>query len=257
LTSTRNALVNSLKRIANAFGKLVLKVRRLDRETIASFYIKGTGIEIGALHVPLKVPRTAKVSYVDYMKIPDLRKLYPELKSCKFVNVDIVDNGETLETIKDMSQDFVIANHFLEHCENPIGTFGNLVRVLRDGGILYLCLPDKRYTFDKERKVTLFEHLVRDYTKGPSLSRMEHLRDWVVNVDHQSNEAQIKNRINEIVSTKYSFHYHVWTQDEMLEFLTQMKSQFGLPIEVQLFMKNGIECIFIIEKIQTVNKLIT
>lgn len=251
MTKVRSALVDPLKRIMLRFGRLVLKVRKLDRETVASFYIKGTGIEIGALYLPLKVPRSAKVSYVDRMNVPDLRKQYPELRSRKFVNVDIVDNGETLEAIKDVSQDFVIANHFLEHCENPIATFGNLLRALRDGGILYLCLPDKRYTFDKEREVTPFEHLVRDSTKGPSSSRMEHLRDWVVNVEHQSNETQIQNRISKIVSMDYRVHYHVWTQYEMLEFITQMKLRFGLPVEVQLFTKSGEECIFVIKKIQT------
>jgi predicted SAM-dependent methyltransferase len=52
------------------------------------------------------------------------RKLYPELKSRKFIEPDIIDDGEKLSRIEDASQDFIIANHFLEHCEDPIGTVG-------------------------------------------------------------------------------------------------------------------------------------
>ena len=37
--------------------------------------------------------------------------------------VDVVDDGETLATVAGGDrQDFIVANHFLEHTENPIGT---------------------------------------------------------------------------------------------------------------------------------------
>jgi len=85
----------------------------LDREVIAKTYIRGDGIEIGALHYPTKVSRRARVRYVDRMSVPDLRKHYPELNLLKLVHVDIVDDGERLETIGDLTQDFVIANHLL------------------------------------------------------------------------------------------------------------------------------------------------
>ena len=37
-----------------------------------------------------------------------------------FVPVGCIDDGERLGKIADASQDFVIANHFLEHCQDPI-----------------------------------------------------------------------------------------------------------------------------------------
>lgn len=225
-----------------------LRVRRLDREALASVYLSGSGIEIGALQYPLKVSRSAKVRHVDRMSVPDLRRQYPELKSRKLVSVDIIDDGETLNRIGDDSQDFVIANHFLEHCQNPIKAVINFVRVLREGGILYLSIPDKRYTFDEKREVTSFRHLFLDYTEGPDLSRSEHFRDWVVNVEQRRNEADIQRRVNELISTDYSIHYHVWTQKEMLDFFSQLNEQFHLPVEIQLFMMHGREAIFIIKK---------
>ncbi len=135
--------------------KLGLDVRRfvnlfrwLDREAVASHYLKGTGIEIGALHNPLKVSSSAKIKYVDRMPVAELRKQYPELASKDLVEADIIDNGEKLATVANASQDFVIANHFIEHCENPIDALKNLARVLKKDGIIYMCVPDKRYTFD-------------------------------------------------------------------------------------------------------------
>jgi len=224
-----------------------LRVRRLDREDLASVYLRGSGIEIGALSNPLKVPSSVKVRYLDRMSVSDLEKQYPEVKSYP-LRVDIIDDGETLGTIRDTSQDFVIANHFLEHCQNPIKAVVNFVRILRDGGILFLSLPDRRYMFDKKREVTSFDHLVRDYTEGPEQSRSEHLRDWVINVEQIRDEEQIQRQVHELSRTDYSIHYHVWTQREMFYFFDQMKERFHLPLEILLLMKHEAEVIFIIRK---------
>ncbi len=57
-------------------------------------FIGGNGIEIGTLHTPLRVPRSAKVTYVDRLSASDLRKQYPELNSKELAHVDIIDDGE-------------------------------------------------------------------------------------------------------------------------------------------------------------------
>ena len=83
------------------------------------------------------------------------------------VEPDIIDDGEKLTTLAPQSQDFVIASHFLEHCQDPIGTLKAIFRVIKPGGMLYLALPDKRYTFDRERPVTPLDHLWTDHRTGP------------------------------------------------------------------------------------------
>src|ERR1700759_1830786 len=93
----------------------------LDRKFLSYQYISGHGIEIGALHAPLPVnKKKAVVKYVDRMNEEDLRAHYPELKDFKLVPIDYIANGEHLESIQDASQDFVIANHFIEHCQDTI-----------------------------------------------------------------------------------------------------------------------------------------
>src|SRR5688572_19302479 len=42
------------------------------RESIATAYLSGNGLEIGALHQPSRVPTAARVRYVDRMTAPDL-----------------------------------------------------------------------------------------------------------------------------------------------------------------------------------------
>ena len=130
----------------------------MTRENIADLDLQGQGIEIGALHHPLVVPKDVKVLYVDRMSVADLRKQYPELNDLPLIEADILANGEDLETIADNTQDFVIANHFIEHCQDTIGTIENMLRVLKPGGILYSAIPDKRGSFDIDRDVTSIEH---------------------------------------------------------------------------------------------------
>jgi hypothetical protein len=80
------------------------------------------------------------------------------------------------------SQPFVVANHFLEHCENPFQTILNFSRVLRDGGILYMAVPDKRFTFDVERPVTDYQLLSATFGDGRRRDRDELYVEWARHV---------------------------------------------------------------------------
>lgn len=236
------------KVIVNLIDKFVTQKEPLcGRELVTSLYIKGSGIEIGALHNPLVVPKIAKVKYVDRMNVSDLRKHYPELGALNLVDVDIISDGELLENIPDNSQDFVIANHFLEHCQNPILALQNMMRVVRHGHFVYIALPDKRYLYiDIDRPITKFEHIEEDYLKGPESSKKSHFEDWVTYVDKIQNKKEKEAKVAALISMDYSIHFHVWTQNEIMEFLIKAKKYF--PFEVEMIYKNGHEIIFILTK---------
>jgi ubiquinone/menaquinone biosynthesis C-methylase UbiE len=208
--------------------------------------LRGEGIEIGALHMPLRVPATASVKYVDRMSVAGLRAHYPELDDQEFVPVDIIADGERLESINDATQDFVIANHFIEHCQNPIGALLNMFRVLKPGGILYLAIPDKRCSFDVDRPVTPLEHLLRDYHEGPQWSRRQHFDEWtrLVNKIIDDDEAERQAAAN--MEMDYSIHYHVWTQAEMLELLVALRRMSRFEMEIALMHES--EVIFVLRK---------
>ncbi len=199
--------------------------------------LKGSGIEVGALHSPLWVPEDAKVQYVDRLSVPDLRRHYPELSSLPLVKVDIVDNGETLDSIEVDSQDFLIANHFLEHTQDPIGTLKRHIALLKPGGILYLAVPDKRWTFDVRRPETTLRHLIDDHTKGPAVSYDSHVREYAEMVDGLSG-AELETRVKFIKDTQYSIHFHVWTDQSFRELLEYLRGEAGLGFEIIDFQTN-------------------
>jgi predicted SAM-dependent methyltransferase len=215
----------------------------LHREALASIYLRGAGIEVGALNNPLKVPSDVTVQYVDIKLPEELEKFYVGVTDIKAP--DIVTDGEKLTGVADESQDFVIANHFIEHCEDPIGTIENFLRVVKPNGILFLTLPDKRFTFDFCRPVTTFEHLMRDYRDGGEWSRFGHHEEMHRLLFGITDETQIRRHIEQLAET----HYHVWTQIEMLELVVRLRTHLAFDFEVEAFLNHPpLEAILILRK---------
>lgn len=241
-----------LPKKVKAFIKNALETMKplgsLDRKMLSYHYLSGNGIEIGALHNPLKVKAKAKVKYVDRYDNKRLCQDYPEQLSQSLVYVDIIDDGETLATLPNESQDFVIANHFIEHCQNPLSTLSHMYRVLKNHGILYLAIPDKRYTFDVNRPITSLDHLLKDYEEGPEASKREHFAEWVKLVNVIQHETQAEEMTEKLIRQDYSIHFHVWTQAEILEIFLALKSRVGLKLEIEACLKNGVEFITILRK---------
>jgi SAM-dependent methyltransferase len=226
--------------------------RRLDvpRRALALRFIRGKGIEIGALHRPLWVPPGAHVSYVDRLTEDELRGHYPELKDLPLVKVDVVDDGETLTRFEPSSQDFIIANHFLEHTQDPIGTMRRFLEVLRSEGILFLAVPDKRFTFDKHRPETDFAHVLRDYREGPEWSHDGHVREFASLVIGVSGE-ELETTVDRLKATNYSIHFHVWSESSLRAFFDGLISDIGLSMKIVAFVNNtltGGENIYVIRK---------
>ncbi len=222
------------RRVKRLFPRLTFNPAKKRRAALAAQFLRGSGIEIGALHHPLIVPREVRVRYVDRMTAPQLRLQYPELSELDLVNVDIVDDGETLATIPDSSLDFVIANHFIEHCQDPIGALTNHFRVLKPGGVLYMAVPDKRTTFDRDRPVTPVSHLHDDHEHGPARSRTQHFEEWVRLVLKVKDEAAVQEHVRDLLAKDYSIHFHVWAQLDFLEFLLSLRGRLNYDLESSL-----------------------
>jgi predicted SAM-dependent methyltransferase len=166
------------------------------------------------------------------------------------VHVDIVDDGETLRTVADGSQDFVVANHFLEHCEDTIGTLRNLLRVVRPGGVVYLSVPDKRHTFDSERASTTVEHHLRDHEDGPSGSRHAHYVDVVQNAMKVQGDAAVAAAVLDLEQRSFRIHFHCWSQTEFLQLLVELQARAGFPrFDVAEFVANEREMIVVLKRL--------
>jgi SAM-dependent methyltransferase len=175
-------------------------------------------LELGPLVSPWRVPASATVAYLDRLPTDQLRRYYNSLPPDEFAPVHIVDDAETLLTVPSSSQDFVMASHILEHCEDPIAALAAWLRVLKPGGVLLLAVPDKRFTFDRERPVTTFAHLLEDHQYGPGLSRECHYVEWVTRVDHATPDT-VEARVQDLMHNQYSIHFHVWDHAALGELL--------------------------------------
>lgn len=218
------------------------------RAVFAESYLFGEGLEIGPLHQPIGMPRGARARYVDRMLTDDLRLEYPELAGWDLTDVEIVDDGETLTTVADESQDFIVANHFLEHTEDPIGTIRTHLTKLKPGGILFYAVPDKRFTFDFRREPTPLEHMVADHEQGPERSRREHYEEWARLVVPEESGDDPDRRATELEEMGYSVHMHVWTQADFVRLILECRERFDQPFDIEATAQRGIEFIVVLRK---------
>ncbi|HEX6813687.1 MAG TPA: glycosyltransferase [Planctomycetota bacterium] len=237
-----------LRRMAK---QLVLPFRQyLGRTTVADRHIRGAGIEIGAMQDPLPVRRGVKVRYVDWLDTEALRAMHPNKDSRHIVEVDIVDDGERLAKVGNGTQGFVIANHFLEHCEDPIGTLFNLLRVVQTDGVVFLSIPDKRHMFDRDRQSTTIDHLVRDHEQGPEVSRQAHYEDVVRLGLKVQGEAAVATAVQELVEQKFRIHFHCWTQTDFLQLLCNLQTRPGFPrFDIVEFVANEREMVVVLRRL--------
>jgi SAM-dependent methyltransferase len=187
------------------------------------------------------------VRYVDRMDVAALESHYPELSGQNLVEVDVIDDGERLDSQSDGSADFIVANHFIEHAEDPLGALANHLRVLRSGGILYLAVPDRRRTFDTDRQPTPLEHIVDDHRVGPGRSRTKHHEDWARLVEWVP-AHEVQARASALEEERYSIHFHVWTPDEFKALLEHARREEKLPFEIEEVQGNGHEFIVILRR---------
>lgn len=240
------------------------------RKTVAENFIAGNGVEIGAFASPLQLPSGASVQYIDKYDVDTLNASHKiaGLTLADFgvsidaiVRPDIVDDGECLSKVGDYSQDFVIANHVMEHFEDPIKGFKNMLRVLKHGGILYVCLPEMRHSFDNVRQPTPFEHLLKDYHEGPAWSRaMAYAEFAKIFAAHGMDKGLFPRRAGddlvkfekeiaqELDQADFSIHFHAWTMDSMVDMFSQIKSTFHLAFETRVIIQNNDEVIFVFQK---------
>ena len=127
------------------------------------------GAEIGAFKTP----------------IPGLRPLYfdrfPAFGYEKVV-ADYFADACALP-LSDHALDYVATSHVLEHVANPVRALWEWARVTRPGGILYLIVPDRRFTFDHTRGLTAPAHLIDDFARGTTDSDGTHISDYLDGVD--------------------------------------------------------------------------
>ena len=205
------------------------------RMRLAKRHLRGVGIEIGAMHNPLRVPKSARVEYLDITPREENIKKFPELNPIDLVHVDHLTNGFKMDGIASSHFDFVIANHVLEHASNPVGALVQWFRVLKPGGILYCALPRMDITFDKHRKLTHPQHMLEDYylCESQAIEEMRqrnlvHYHEWLslaipshTGLPPPPAEELIR-QIQDYSAREEEIHFHTFTMKSTMAFLQEL-----------------------------------
>jgi SAM-dependent methyltransferase len=222
----------------------------------AARFLHGLGIEVGPLHVPIEVDkRCCRVKYVDRLTAEEVKIRFPELKDEDIIFPDIIFDValDGLAPIADESLDFVIASHLHEHVPNPLGLIKECYRVLRNNGVLYLAVPDKDYTFDRDRQITPLSHLIKDMENNTTAVDEEHLVDWVTNANKKTVPADpVEKRRMFDGELNRSIHVHVWKWGDVAEFLRYMIMKEKIIWELcEAYLPKGVkdEAIFVLRKV--------
>lgn len=224
-------------------------------------YTLGCGIEIGAYHNPFPVNPGVEVTYIDKMPYDELIKMRdadPNLpKDIPIARVDCVDDGEFLFTVQDCSQDFVISSHQLEHCYSPLTAISNHLRVLKPGGYVIYAVPDMRFTFDKDRKPTEDEELIRidyelnkDNREYHQIKKRELYMSYFRDVDKITDPIKLMEKSDEAYRNGSDVHFHCWTYQSLQDmFHLYMLARGKHGIEIPVFENAGHENFVVLQKL--------
>lgn len=227
--------------------------RRNARRYLASRHLRGDGIEIGAMHFPSPAHRGMRVKYVDNTSLEDSVAKFPELRGQKIVRPDYIEDGFELASFSPASQDFVIANHVLEHAPNPLRALSNWVRVLRPGGALLVSVPLAAACFDRGRTETTLEHLVQDFqTDAQQLAarNLEHYVEWlsvsepailsVGNANYlKGSPAEIQTRAEELCRVQAEIHFHTFSTSSFKNILDYFSTHAPVGLRLAQVLETG------------------
>lgn len=114
----------------------------------------GVGLEIGPSHNPV-FPKSSgiNVEIIDHLDKNGLIEKYSthqDVDTSKIEDVDYVWDGRPLAKVigKLAYYDWIIASHVIEHTPCLIAFLQDCAELLKEGGVLSLVIPDKRYCFD-------------------------------------------------------------------------------------------------------------
>lgn len=208
-----------------------------NRHTLGRQYLRGSGIEIGALAHPLLVSAGVRVTYLDHVTRDQCVERFPELDPAKLVTPEIIDDGFALVAVPANSQDFLIANHVLEHAPNPYQVLRSWCRVLRSGGLLFVTVPDVHQCFDRGRTITSADHLLADFEAGSDAANetlhqrtFEHYLEWMA-ISHDALLVQhgkppeylapdvARERALQLWQARSDIHFHTFSSSSFRESL--------------------------------------
>jgi SAM-dependent methyltransferase len=185
-------------------------------------WLQGVGIEIGAHNLPIE---DISPIYIDR---------FSEFAGTKCV-VDVISDASLLP-FRENSLDYIASSHLFEHLPNPIITFCGWYRCLKAEGVIYMVVPDRRFTFDHGRKRTALSHLISDFENNTTNCDATHIDDFINNGDlsilkpdlavsdfpkfREEHRIGYYNAVN--AGREINIHFHVFEKEDILELINFM-----------------------------------
>ncbi len=224
---------------------------RTPRQAVAERFLSGAGIEVDVTDAPPPLLPSVSVKVVDCTSEDMRRARAPVPAEIRLLDTEGGERGEAWTALPDHSLDFIVANRFLVHCEDPLRTLDGFLRVLKEDGIIYLAVPDKRGNEDRDRVSTTLEHIVADHVQGAAVSRNFHHEEWVrlvepsAGIQYDSPE-KVRARVNQLVQANPRIRYHNWAPadfEPVLQYCAQ-----NLPVKIELFVSLADEMVAVLRK---------
>lgn len=220
-----SAIVSALKKIVpqGAKHRVGEAIRALAPEPVLpgliQRYCVGRGIEVGAGPNPYTDP--SRTEYLD--------KHTDNAHGTR--SADMVADAAGIPR-PDGSFDYLLSSHCLEHHPDTIRTLNEWARVLKPRGILFLILPHADRTFDRHREKTTLEHHLEDFATLQGREDRSHVAECEAGMRKLEDLAETEAMHRSAWGADFwdwehrfandAFHYHVWTQDEIVRLLQHL-----------------------------------
>jgi len=124
-------------------------------------------LEIGAFDNPIfRRELGDPVRYVDWFSRDELVVMHkdnPRRRPEMIVDIDYLVKSNRLAQHIPHKFDLICASHVIEHIPDVIRWFNELHMMLNDDGMVFLAVPDRRYTFDYFRNISTASEMVRAF----------------------------------------------------------------------------------------------
>lgn len=147
----------------------------------------GKGLEIGPSHSPIAPKREGfDVDVLDHCSREALIAKYTghgvDLDAIE--EVDFIYDGRRYPELIGLTNhyDWIIASHVIEHVPDLIGFLSDCAKLLRDGGVLSLVVPDMRFCFDRLRMPTGISQIIDAHTENRKMPSAGQVADYFLNV---------------------------------------------------------------------------
>ena len=212
------------------------------RKKLCNKYLTGPILEIGPLDTPTFTKTETEIYYLDAFSDEHLAQAHGGHRLRQNVGLDYVCADINYYDVVKRQFSLVIANHVVEHIPDLIRWFTAIEKILAPHGVLFLSIPDKRYTFDYHRNLTTVVDLLFNYDHQIKKATFHQILDHLLHTDPTIKAKAIWDgqkpeprhyrmpvrkafdaAKREVLKGTASPHCHVFTQDTFIELIGALR----------------------------------